>query len=236
MRKLRLAGGAMAVAALLASSAQAQDTAEVKRLTVLTFSAPVQLPGKTLPAGSYRFEMADINNAAHIVRVLNADGTQVVGTFTTIPATTEQTRPLEPGHPGDLLSGRLARLRPPRSGITRAAVWASSSSTRRIRRSRLPKPTTPASLRSMRATRWFELIRPAPSPTAMVRPRVSRRALRQRGHPHRRPQHRQPRKRGPLLNHRRSAPPVRVRRRSQRPAPRGPSSPGPQVSLALYRC
>ena len=87
MRKLRLVGGAMAVAALLASSAQAQDTAEVKRLTVLTFSAPVQLPGKTLPAGSYRFEMADINNAAHIVRVLNAEGTQVIGTFTTIPAT-----------------------------------------------------------------------------------------------------------------------------------------------------
>jgi len=88
MRVLKIIGGAMAVTALLASSVQAQDVADVKRLTVLTFSGPVQLPGKTLPAGTYRFEMADINNAAHTVRVLNQDGTQVIGTFSTISATT----------------------------------------------------------------------------------------------------------------------------------------------------
>ena len=87
MRTLGLAG-AMAVAALLASSAQAQDVAPVKRLTILTFSGPVQLPGKTLAAGTYRFEMADINNAAHTVRVLNEDGSEVIGTFPTIPTTT----------------------------------------------------------------------------------------------------------------------------------------------------
>jgi hypothetical protein len=85
---MKLIGGAMAVAALLASSAQAQDVADVKRLTLLTFSGPVQLPGKILPAGTYRFEMADINNAAHVVRVLNEDGTEVIGTFSTIPTTT----------------------------------------------------------------------------------------------------------------------------------------------------
>src|SRR5688572_8978018 len=87
MRTLKLIGGAIAVAALLASSAQAQDVADVKRLTVLTFSAPVQLPGQTLPAGTYRFEMADINNAAHVVRVLNEDGSKVIGTFSTISST-----------------------------------------------------------------------------------------------------------------------------------------------------
>jgi hypothetical protein len=65
----------------------AQDSAEARRLTLLTFSAPVQLPGVTLPAGKYRFEMADINNAAHTVRVLNQDGTKVLGTFSTIPTT-----------------------------------------------------------------------------------------------------------------------------------------------------
>ena len=88
MRALKLLGGAMAVTALLASSVQAQDVADVKRLTILTFSGPVQLPGKTLQAGTYRFEMADINNAAHTVRVLNQDGSQVIGTFSTIPTTT----------------------------------------------------------------------------------------------------------------------------------------------------
>jgi hypothetical protein len=73
--------------AALAPALKAQDTADVKRLTVLSFSAPVQLPGVTLPAGKYRFEMADINNAAHTVRVLSEDGLKVMGTFSTIPTT-----------------------------------------------------------------------------------------------------------------------------------------------------
>src|SRR5947207_1410586 len=87
MRALRLIGGALVLSAVLAPAVQAQDTADVKRLTIMTFSAPVQLPGITLPAGKYRFEMADINNAAHTVRVLNETGTKVLGTFSTIPTT-----------------------------------------------------------------------------------------------------------------------------------------------------
>ena len=87
MRALGMIGGAIVLAAVLAPAVSAQDTAEVRRLTILTFSAPVQLPGMTLPAGKYRFEMADINNAAHTVRVLNEDGSKVLGTFSTIPTT-----------------------------------------------------------------------------------------------------------------------------------------------------
>jgi hypothetical protein len=87
MRALKMLGGAMVLAAVLAPAVQAQDAAEVRRLTILTFSAPVQLPGLTLPAGKYRFEMADINNAAHVVRVLNEDGSKVLGMFSTIPTT-----------------------------------------------------------------------------------------------------------------------------------------------------
>jgi hypothetical protein len=87
MRALKMIGGAVALAAVLAPVAQAQDTAEVRRLTILTFSAPVQLPGVTLPAGKYRFEMADINNAPHTVRVLSEDGLKVIGTFSTVPST-----------------------------------------------------------------------------------------------------------------------------------------------------
>jgi len=87
MRALGMIGSAIALTAVLAPAVHAQDTAEVRRLTILTFSAPVQLPGMTLPAGKYRFEMADINNAAHTVRVLNEAGTKVLGTFSTIPTT-----------------------------------------------------------------------------------------------------------------------------------------------------
>src|SRR4026209_77971 len=88
MRTFKMIGSAIVLTAALAPAAQAQDVAEVKRLTILTFTAPVQLPGVTLPAGKYRFEMADINNAAHTVRVLNEDGTKVLGTFSTVPTTT----------------------------------------------------------------------------------------------------------------------------------------------------
>lgn len=90
MRGVRLTIGAMALAAALVPAVRAQDTAEARRLTLLTFSAPVQLPGVTLPAGTYRFEMADINNAAHTVRVLTEDSQKVMGTFHTIPSTLPQ--------------------------------------------------------------------------------------------------------------------------------------------------
>jgi hypothetical protein len=88
MRVLKMLSGAMLLTALLSPAVQAQDSAETRRLTILTFSAPVQLPRMTLPAGKYRFEMADINNAAHTVRVLSEDGKKVFGTFSTIPTTT----------------------------------------------------------------------------------------------------------------------------------------------------
>jgi hypothetical protein len=84
---MRTVGVAIVLTAVLAPAVRAQDAADVKRLTILTFSAPVRLPGMTLPAGKYRFEMADINNAAHTVRVLNEAGTKVIGTFSTIPTT-----------------------------------------------------------------------------------------------------------------------------------------------------
>jgi hypothetical protein len=42
---------------------------EPSHLTDLTFSGPVRLPGVTLPAGTYRFEIADPNVSLNIVRV-----------------------------------------------------------------------------------------------------------------------------------------------------------------------
>jgi hypothetical protein len=90
MRALKITLGAIALSAALAPVAQSQDTADVRRLTILTFTAPVQLPGVTLPAGKYRFEMADINNAAHTVRVLSEDGQKVHATVHTVPSTLPQ--------------------------------------------------------------------------------------------------------------------------------------------------
>ena len=51
---------------------------------IFTFSAPVTLPGVTLPTGTYLFRVPSPNR--NIVQVLNADGTRLYGTFFAIPA------------------------------------------------------------------------------------------------------------------------------------------------------
>jgi hypothetical protein len=51
----------------------------------MTFSAPVQIPGKVLPAGSYLFKLADTESDLD-VQIFNADGTEFYGTVETIPA------------------------------------------------------------------------------------------------------------------------------------------------------
>jgi hypothetical protein len=53
--------------------------------TTITINAPVQVPGKVLPAGTYIFERADDNNP-NIVRIFNADRTVVETTLQTVPA------------------------------------------------------------------------------------------------------------------------------------------------------
>ena len=42
----------------------------------MTFSKPVQLPGKTLPAGRYRFQLADTQESRRVIKVQTEDGKQ----------------------------------------------------------------------------------------------------------------------------------------------------------------
>ena len=65
---------------VLATPAKAD---ECNKLTYLTFSAPVALPGVTLPAGTYQFIHPDCS--ARVLRVANQDGSSIYGTFLTIP-------------------------------------------------------------------------------------------------------------------------------------------------------
>jgi hypothetical protein len=53
--------------------------------TVLTFSQPVEVPGHVLPAGTYTFRLFDSMSDRHIVRVFNADGTDLIATLMAIP-------------------------------------------------------------------------------------------------------------------------------------------------------
>jgi LPXTG-motif cell wall-anchored protein len=54
--------------------------------TVLTFSAPVEMPGQILPAGTYVFKLVNSNSSRHIVQVANKEENHVFGTFLAIPS------------------------------------------------------------------------------------------------------------------------------------------------------
>jgi len=58
---------------------------EYTKLTYLTFSGPVQLPGVTLPGGTYMFKLADPDSGRRILQVWDKEGTKLYTTLMTIP-------------------------------------------------------------------------------------------------------------------------------------------------------
>ncbi len=69
---------AMFCAGLFFSSPGSAD--EWNKKTVLTFGQAVQLPGVSLPAGTYVFKVPDFNYR-HVVQVFNADETKILATI-----------------------------------------------------------------------------------------------------------------------------------------------------------
>jgi hypothetical protein len=55
------------------------------KLAYLTFSAPVQIPGATLSAGTYRFHLTNTETSRNVLQVLSNDGAIVYAMFNTIP-------------------------------------------------------------------------------------------------------------------------------------------------------
>lgn len=53
--------------------------------TIVTFSAPVEVPGTVLPAGTYVMKLADSQSDRHIVQILNARQNHVCATILAIP-------------------------------------------------------------------------------------------------------------------------------------------------------
>jgi hypothetical protein len=82
MRLLKAIGCAAALTVLFAPGARAD---EWNKKTILTFSGPVQIPGVTLPAGSYVFKLADIPGNRHVVQVFDKDEKKIYTTMLAIP-------------------------------------------------------------------------------------------------------------------------------------------------------
>ncbi len=53
---------------------------EWDKRTVVTFSNPVEIPGKVLPAGTYVMRLADLPNNRHVVQFFNQDETSLLAT------------------------------------------------------------------------------------------------------------------------------------------------------------
>jgi hypothetical protein len=65
--------------------AKAQYEHVFDQRTIFTFSGPVEVPGKTLDAGTYVFKVVDVAGDRDIVQVSNKNESKVYGTFLTIP-------------------------------------------------------------------------------------------------------------------------------------------------------
>ena len=54
------------------------------KITYMTFSGPVQIPGATLGAGTYRFRLTNPDTSRNVLQVLSSDGATVYAMFNTI--------------------------------------------------------------------------------------------------------------------------------------------------------
>jgi hypothetical protein len=85
MRLLKVACGAAVLAACSLMFAPGAQADEWDKKTILTFSGPVQIPGATLPAGTYVFKLADLSGNRHVVQVFDKSEKKIFGTMMAIP-------------------------------------------------------------------------------------------------------------------------------------------------------
>jgi len=75
---------ALSMAVLSAVPASIARADEWNKLTYLTFSRDVAIPGGVLTAGTYAFRLSDSQSDRHIVQIFNQTGTQLIATLLTI--------------------------------------------------------------------------------------------------------------------------------------------------------
>jgi len=75
----------LALAVLCALGVQVAMADVANKKTKLTFSGPVQVPGATLPAGTYVFKLVDSASNRQIVQVSNLRGDRTYATILAIP-------------------------------------------------------------------------------------------------------------------------------------------------------
>ena len=82
MRVVKALCCAVVMTAMFAPGARAD---EWDKKTILTFSGSVQIPGATLPAGTYVFKLADLAGNRHVVQVFDKGEKKIIATLMAIP-------------------------------------------------------------------------------------------------------------------------------------------------------
>ena len=79
----RLALSTLLAAAVLATTTAPLGATPVDKLSYMTFSKSVQIPGAVLEPGTYRFRLADPTSGRQVMQVLSNDGSIVYSMFYT---------------------------------------------------------------------------------------------------------------------------------------------------------
>ena len=85
MTSIRKAALACVAGALLALPLNAAAQSPRNQDTFFTFSQSIELPNKTLPAGTYLFQLMDSASNRHIVKVMSEDRKELHTTLLAIP-------------------------------------------------------------------------------------------------------------------------------------------------------
>jgi hypothetical protein len=107
LRKSLFIAFAAAALSAFAGTAAAQDNNWNQR-TYFTFSAPFELPGKTLPAGTYLFRLVDSPSNRHVVQIFDKDEKNIQATVLAIPA-----QRMEPSDEPEVRFMEVAANQPP---------------------------------------------------------------------------------------------------------------------------
>ena len=86
MRRIQTTIAAACAALALTAGLATAQTVPPDRLTYVTFSGPVTVPGMTLPAGTYQFKIIDSNTNRNVVQIFNREGTKLFTTLLAVPA------------------------------------------------------------------------------------------------------------------------------------------------------
>ncbi len=80
----------VAMTLLLLVSAPNVGASDMDQKTKVTFSGPVEVPGRALGPGTYVFKVLDVSGTRDVIQVLDKDEKRVYGTFLGIPVETSK--------------------------------------------------------------------------------------------------------------------------------------------------